>query len=257
MDLRISSIEANFRATPGTTQSPLGRLPVGHLVVTTGTVQGNWQPCQTTLGSHTLTGFVHASLLRQPLSPEVDRLVELAGAEYREFLFGTRHETHPNSVRRIRAFWLSFQSTAEPVSVAWSAAFISFVMKKAALPKSFKFSGRHTTYLSDSKRAFTANPKDASRAYWTVPLHQRKLEVGDLVGAYRTGPGCGSAVRTYDSLPGDFCSHCDLVVAIRGNIAFTIGGNVSNTVKVTEVPLDAAGRVLPISKRIAVMQRNF
>jgi hypothetical protein len=257
MDLRIHTADANLRATPSTAQSPLSRLPAGHLIVTTGAAQGSWQPCQTTVGGHALNGFVHTSLLRPQINPEVDRLVELAGAEYRDFLFGTRHETHPDSKPRIKAYWLSFQSTAEPVSVAWSAAFISFVVKKAQLAKSFKFSGRHTTYLSDSKRAFTANPQDASRAYWAVRLSDRKLEIGDMVGYYRTGGDCGSAVRTYDSLPGDFCSHCDLVVAIRGNTAITIGGNVSNTVKVTEVPLDANGHVQTGSKRIVVMKRNF
>lgn len=257
MDLRIHSSDANLRATPNTSQSPLARLPAGHLVATTGNAQGSWQPCQTTIGGHALNGFVHTSLLRQPINPAVDRLIELAGAEYRDFLFGTRHETHPDSKKRIKAYWLSFQANAEPVSVAWSAAFISFLMKTAALSKSFKFSGRHTTYLSDSKRAFVANPPDTSRAYWAVRLHERELQLGDLVGYYRTGAGCGSAVRTYDSLPGDFCAHCDLVVAIRGGTAVTIGGNVGNTVKVTEVPLDASGHVQAGSKRIVVMKRNF
>jgi len=78
-----------------------------------------------------------------------------------------------------------------------------------------------------------------------------------MVGYYRTGVDCGSAVRTYDSLPGDFCSHCDVVVAIRGNIANSIGGNVSNTVKVTEVPLDTTGHAQTGHKRIVVMKRNF
>jgi len=119
------------------------------------------------------------------------------------------------------------------------------------------FSGAeaHTTYMSDSKRAKLAN--DATRAYWAVRLSERTLQIGDLVGAYRTGGDCGTAKRTYDSLPGNFCSHCDLVVAIRDGKAFTIGGNVSNTVKAKEIPLTAAGRVPEGSKRIAIMARNF
>jgi len=257
MNLRVSASEANLRATPNTAQAPLSRLPAGHLIVATGAVQGRWQPCQTTIGGLSLNGFVNTSLLREPINPEVDRLIEFAGAEFREFLFGTRHETHPDSEKRIKAFWLSFQSTTQLVSVPWSAAFISFVIGKAGLTKSFAFSGRHTTYLSESKKAFVKNPQDSSLAYWAVQLSERKLQLGDMVGYYRTGRNCGSTVRTYDSLPGNFCSHCDVVVAIRGNTAITIGGNVSNTVKVTEVPLDATGHVKTGSKRIVVMKRNF
>ncbi|MCW5942778.1 MAG: DUF2272 domain-containing protein [Fimbriimonadaceae bacterium] len=255
MNKRVDVPEANFRATPGTSQAPLGRMPIGHLVVTSGAAQGGWQPCTTTLDGHGLQGFVSASLLRDEINPFVDKLVEAAGIEYKAFLFGTRHENHPDSVPRIAQYWRSFQATAEPVSTAWSAAFISFVVRKAALTKSFQFAGRHTTYLSDSKRARQAN--DATRAYWAVRLSERALQIGDLVGAYRTGDGCGSAVRTYDSLPGDFCAHCDLVVAIRGGKALTIGGNVSNTVKVTEVPLTPQGFAQTGSRRIAIMARNF
>lgn len=255
MNLRIDSSEANLRATPNTSQAPLARLPAGHLVVALAEPEGDWRRCQTNIDDTILEGFIHVSLLRSEINPEVDRLVELAGAEYKRFLFGTRHETHPRSGDRIREYWLSFSSSAEPVSVAWSAAFISFIVKEAELGKSFKFSGRHTDYLSDSKRAKLAN--DSSRAYWTVRLSERRLQVGDLVGAFRTGRDCGSTVRTYDSLPGDFCSHCDLVVAIRGGKAITIGGNVSNTIKVKEVPLTATGDAAEGGKRIAIMGRNF
>jgi hypothetical protein len=255
MDLRIDSAEANLRATPNTSQAPLARLPVGHAVTVLAAPVGDWQPCQTTLDGHALQGFVHVSLLRPEISPDVDRLVELAGAEYRRFAFGTRHETHPDSRARIKSYWLSFATSAEPVGVAWSAAYISFVVRSANLPKSFKFAGRHTTYMSDGKKAKLNN--DSSRAYWTVRLDERKLKVGDLVGAYRSGGDCGSAVRTYDSLPGDFCSHCDLVVAIRGDKAITLGGNLSNTVKAKEVPLTASGTVAHGGKRIAVMAMTF
>jgi hypothetical protein len=64
-------------------------------------------------------------------------------------------------------------------------------------------------------------------------------------------------VRTYDDLPGDFCAHSDVVIAIRNGVAFTIGGNVSQTVKVKEVPLTADGKVAAGNQHIVVMKRNF
>jgi hypothetical protein len=255
MKLRINSDEANLRATPNTSQAPLARLPAGHLVVADNAPQGAWRGCQTTIDGLTLNGFVHDSLLRPEISAETDRVVELAGAEYRRFLFGKRHETHPDSRKRIKQYWLSFSASAQPVSEPWSAAFISFVMKSAPIAKTFEFSGRHTDYLSACKKARLAN--DASCSFWSVRLAERKLQVGDLVGAFRTSQGCGSKVRTYDSLPGDFCSHCDIVVAIRGDKAIVMGGNVNNTVGVKQVPLTAQGHAAEGSKRIAVMARNF
>lgn len=258
MDQRVNTPKANLRVMPNTSKAPLAELPAGHLVTATDPLtgaSGDWQPCSTVVDGHQFEGFVHASLLRPPINGEVDRLIEAAGKEYRDFLFGKRNETHPDSKPRIDTYWRAVPLTPEPVSVAWSAVFISFIVRQASLAKSFKFSQRHTTYFSDSKKAFLN--QDTSRAYWAVRLNDRVLEVGDLVGYYRTGGDCGSTPHSYDDLPGDFCSHSDVVVAIRDGIAFTIGGNVSQTVKVKEVPLTAGGKVAAGNQRILVMQRNF
>ena len=155
---------------------------------------------------------------------------------------------------RIASYWDAAGFTFPGVGEAWSAVFISFVVRQAALAKFFKFHKRHTQYLSDSKTAKVNG--DATRAYWAVRLSERKLQLGDLVGAYRNGNGCGSAVRTYDSLPGDFCSHCDVVVSIRGDKAYTIGGNVDQTVRVSEVPLTPDGKAKTGGKRITIMAKN-
>jgi hypothetical protein len=258
MDRRVNTPQANLRVTPDTSKAPLAELPVGHLIATTGGLvgaSGVWQPCNTFVDGHHLEGFVHTSLLRPPINAEVDRLIEAAGKEYKDFLFGKRNETHPESKPRIDAYWGAVPLLPEPVSVAWSAVFISFIVREASLTKSFIFSQRHTKYFSDSKTAFQNN--DTSKAYWAVRLNDRVLEVGDLVGYYRTGPRCGNAAHSYDDLPGDFCSHSDVVVAIKNGIAYTIGGNVSQTVKVKEVPLTSAGKVSSGNQRILIMKRNF
>lgn len=254
--LRVGSLQANFRAGPGLDQRILATLPVGHAVTAGGAATQGWQPCSTDFDGQPLQGFVSADLLRAPIGPEVDRLVEIAGAEFRDFDFGDRKETDPESLARIKTYWQSFGTYAPPGDKEpWSAAFISFVVKRAALAKSFKFSGRHTTYLSDSKRGALAN--DASFAYWAVPLETAPVRIGDLVGAYRTGNACGYAVRTYDSLPGDFCSHCDVVVAIRNGVAHLLGGNVAQSVSPKSIQLTSDGRVPEGQKRIALMARNF
>lgn len=257
MTLRIHAAVANLRPAPNTTLAPLAQLPAGHPVEPLGALQGSFRPCRAIIDGFSLDGFIHKDLLREEINPMVDRLIETVGRQFQFFKFGQQFEEHPLSQERIKTYWLSFQSTAEPVSVAWSAAFVSFCMKKAELNLSFRFAGRHTTYLSDSKIAKLNN--DASRAYWAVRLGERVVRVGDLVGAFRTIPPqtCGTATRTYDSLPGDFCSHVDVVVAVRPDRVMAIGGNVGNTVMFKEIPLTPNGRVRAGNKRITTMARNF
>lgn len=255
MTLRIHAAVANLRPEPNTTLAPLAQLPAGHPVEPLAAAQGNWRRCRASVDGFSLDGFIHVGLLREEINPLVDRLIELVGREFRFFKFGDQFEGHPLSKERIKSYWLSFQATAKPVSEPWSAAFISFCMKKTELLLSFKFSGRHTTYLSDSKVAKLNN--DASRAYWAVKLGDRVVQVGDLVGAFRTGGTCGNTTKTYNSLPGDFCSHVDVVVAVRDGVAWAIGGNVGNTVMFKEIPLTPTGRVKAGDKRITTMARNF
>ena len=256
MPLRIHAAVANLRPAPNTTLSPLAKLPAGHPVEPLGPLQGNFRPCRATIDGFSLDGFVHKNLLREEINPQVDRLIEAVGREFKFFQFGEQFEQHPLSKERIKSYWHSFQATAPPVSEPWSAAFISFCVRKANLdPLSFKFAGRHTIYLSDSKTAKVNN--DSSRAYWAVKLGDRVAQVGDMVGAQRMGQGCTTVVKTYDSLPGDFCSHVDVVVAIHGDRAIVIGGNVGNTVMFNEIPLTSTGRVKAGSRRITTMARNF
>lgn len=255
MTLRIHAAVANLRPAPNTNLAPLAQLPAGHPVEPLGAQQGQWRPCRASIDGFSLDGFIHASLLREEINPMVDRLIELVGREFKFFKFGDQFEQHPLSQERIKSYWHSFQATAPPVSEPWSAAFVSFCVKKANLNLSFKFAGRHTTYLSDSKIAKLNN--DASRAYWAVKLSERVVKVGDIVGAFRTGGVCGTATKTYDSLPGDFCAHCDVIVAVREDVAFAIGGNVGNTIMFKEIPLTPNGRVKAGDKRITTMARNF
>jgi hypothetical protein len=255
MPLRIHAAFANLRPAPNTLLAPLAQLPAGHPVEPIGALQGQFRPCRTTIDGFSLDGFVHKDLLREEINPMVERLIETVGREFKFFKFGHLFEQHPLAQERIKTFWHSFQADAPPVSEPWSAAFISFCMTKADLNLSFKFAGRHTTYLSDSKIAKLHN--DASRAYWAVKLGDRVVQVGDLVSAFRTGGACGNATKTYDSLPGDFCAHSDVVVAVHGNSAIAIGGNVGNTVMSKEIPLTPAGRVKAGNKRITTMARNY
>jgi hypothetical protein len=98
----------------------------------------------------------------------------------------------------------------------WSAAFTSFIM--LAGDSNFMKSTGHHTYVTDAMKGVNG--------YEVFPLNSGlkiKPEVGCLLCQTREG--------SYTA------SHCDVVYKIQNNKIFLIGGNVSDSVKVSEITL--------------------
>lgn len=117
---------------------------------------------------------------------------------------------------------------------AWSAAFISYVMRTAGAGKRFPYSGTHSDYinaavLSPGQLVIAAERPDR------YPPRQ-----GDLICMWR-----GARVVQYDQLPaGRFASHCDMVVGVRPGALDVIGGNVENSVAMRQIPVGPDGRLV-------------
>lgn len=121
-------------------------------------------------------------------------------------------------------------------TTAWSAAFISWVMRKAGAGNAFKYSSRHTDYVGAAKLNRLANN---SNPFKTYRLSEVAPRVGDLVCKARAGSGV-----TYDNVDkGSYNSHCDIVTEVQPGKLITIGGNVSHSVKQTPVAINTSGRV--------------
>lgn len=132
-------------------------------------------------------------------------------------------------------------------SPAWSAAFISYCFKEAGAGASFPAHENHSIYVSkidsgDFEGLSLADPGTTA------------LSVGDLVWASRSGDGCRAPPMTFvdakrelkrirDHGGDSFCSHSDIVVAVRTGEADVIGGNVRQAVTRTTYKLDSAGRI--------------
>lgn len=118
----------------------------------------------------------------------------------------------------------------------WSAAFVSFIMKASGAGNTFKYSGRHATYIVDSVK----NRNTPNHPFRGYPINEEMPDIGDLLCAPR-----GEDIKlTYDEIvqKGDFQSHCDIVVAKHNNSAIeVIGGNVGDTVAKTIVSLTSNG----------------
>lgn len=121
---------------------------------------------------------------------------------------------------------------------AWSAAFISYVMRIAGAGQRFPYSPAHATYIN-----IAAQMADQSIGGWAVVAERPDSyapQLGDLIchGRLRA-----KSVR-YEDLPaGPFTSHCDIVVETGANTISVIGGNVDDAVTLKHVPVDVTGRI--------------
>jgi len=143
---------------------------------------------------------------------------------------------------RINVYWRAVDKPDRSGldDVAWSAAFISWVVASAGVPRDlFCPDQRHTIYVE----RLVAR----ARAPGAVLIAHRPGDyapkVGDLVCASRNNGG-----TTLDNLnrgPG----HCDIVVELRPGEVHTIGGNVQDSVSRSIFPLSAAGLMTPLRGR--------
>ena len=122
-------------------------------------------------------------------------------------------------------------------SFAWSAAFISYVMRMAGAGHRFPYAATHADYINAAKRHAMG---DGSNLAISAERPERyPPQRGDLICMWR-----GRYPVRYDDLPtGRFAGHCDIVVAIRPGSLDVIGGNVDNSVSLKHIPVTADGRL--------------
>ncbi len=114
------------------------------------------------------------------------------------------------------------------IDTPWSAAFVSWVMRRAGVP-GFKGSPSHVNYVRDAYK----NP--AQNAYQVVDPRAGKPETGDLLCYVRVPSriyGFGDLATLLSSANAEGLNmHCDIVVGARaGNLAYLVGGNVAQAV---------------------------
>ncbi|HEY1258474.1 MAG TPA: DUF2272 domain-containing protein [Stellaceae bacterium] len=116
---------------------------------------------------------------------------------------------------------------------AWSAAFISYVMRLAGAGPSFPYSATHSDYIDAAAR------HDPGVALTPERVEAYAPQRGDLICLWR-----GRRQVTFDQLPaGRFPGHCDIVVGMKPGELEVIGGNVDNAVAMKPIPATADGRL--------------
>ncbi len=121
---------------------------------------------------------------------------------------------------------------------AWSASFVSYVMRIAGAGPRFPYSIAHSDYINAAKE--TALGQSAGYAITAERLDAYAPQPGDLICLGR-GPG---GQLSYDDLPaGHFPGHCDIVVQTQPGQLSVIGGNVDDAVTMKHVPVTVDGKL--------------
>ncbi len=179
--------------------------------------------------------FIFSNLLSKPKkvgSSFKKKLLNIANEEFEAWnVNGKINERNPDILTRLRKYWEEGSGIIRDdnyyVNQAWSAAFISYLMRKAGAGNHFKYSQSHSQYIAEAVKNKKENNSKKFKAY---KPNEVKVEVGDLV-CYPRQSGVG-----YDSKAG-YLSHCDLITSIKGSNAVGIGGNISDSVSKNNYPL--------------------
>jgi len=127
--------------------------------------------------------------------------------------------------------------TGQDCDEPWSAAFISWAMRRGGVdPAQFEKSAAHRDYVRkiiahEHDPAFTLRPRDPA---------DYAPRSGDIICR---GRGPSRDIADYRSMPADAALHCDIVVANANGKLESVGGNVRQSVSMSEREVDAAGRL--------------
>ena len=230
-------------------------LPLAHPVEALESgIAGSWARVRTLVRGEEINGFVAERFLREPLPNAKEVLIAEAVKEWLRFRRGAGKETQAPYFSFVGEMWqaLGRNLDGRDTSFFWSAAFISFIVKKAGPAyQGFQFSARHSTYIHD---AIVKRESGESAPFWGHRLEEYAPKLGDMVAQWRETPRTYEQAREQNVFP----SHVDVVVRLTATHAVTIGGNVSNSVSMKEqtYELDDNGFLKSDARTFSVLENR-
>ncbi|MBH5370108.1 DUF2272 domain-containing protein [Bradyrhizobium glycinis] len=142
----------------------------------------------------------------------------------------------------------------DPAAVRWSAAYISFVLNAGGVTRAqFPFSASHSTYILAALANRIANRMDAPIVYFDKG--EMAPRVGDLIGFSDEVQSRADIERKLPDTP--FHSHTNLVVELSSSKIMAIGGNVTQSIRITNVNATPDGKIIPANKHFFVLRMNI
>lgn len=164
-----------------------------------------------------------------------------------------RNETDEGYWQRVGMYWRDGTGknlTGKNDDYPWSAAFISYVVRKAGAAQKFKYSTQHSVYIRTAIKAREQSNK--TYGFWGYRLNERAPEIGDIICYSR------EAGISYDTQSASYKSHCDIVVEKSTTNIKVIGGNVGNSVSVKNLKIKSNGQLADSNHEwFAVLQNRL
>ncbi|HSD58318.1 MAG TPA: DUF2272 domain-containing protein [Methanotrichaceae archaeon] len=193
-----------------------------------------------------------------PVSGLRQRIAEIARQEWQQWGRGTKKETDTDMRDILRGYWenvgLDRNKADKKINKrsAWSAAFVSWVMRKAGAGDAFEYAPAHRIYIAAAKS--NRQKGDASK-FWAFDITEVKPEVGDLVCRDRQQRGGRCAGTNYSNVNdgSEWPTHSDIVTEVGPGYIKVIGGNVGGpacgkgegcTVNEKSIKLDGLGYII-------------
>ena len=178
-----------------------------------------------------------------------NNVIDLAVKEWKTWNVPAKvKEGDARTMQKLRDYYKKgankIESDVYYIRTAWSAAFISYIMKLAGAGKNFKYSLRHSDYIVNSIN----NKKQNKGTFKGYKPSEVQVELGDLV-CYARQDGVN-----YNTV-GNYAGHCDIVTKIDNDKVEVIGGNISNSVSKSTYKL-SNGKIND-SKIFVVIKNNL
>ncbi len=258
----------NLRSEPSDEPSTIKlSLPIGQKVeVLEESTSSGWVQVSLEHGDRHYEGVVFDRYLRAPEAVEIEKLLKLTYQEWFRFQRGRGGERTDPFTGYVGDMWgaLGISGRDGTSKYAWSAAFISWVLKNSDYTN-FKFSALHAKYIHQSIRRKLMS---LDGPFWGYRLDEQKPELGDLVCQYRKNVDTnGDSFRVdydYAEDHDNYFSHCDVVVQVNDRSIRTIGGNTGQgefghrgSVSMKTYRTDVDGFLLPENKLFALMKNRL
>jgi hypothetical protein len=176
----------------------------------------------------------------------ITNLIQIANSEYDSWGAGilneNQYDTNPTVKTSLDRYWSTVESNVYPFELPkidrpWSAPFINYIIKTGKpSPNDFKYSKTATSFIIDIR--------GGNRSWKSYESKNTPLQIGDLLCYAKNGQTPININLNDFQINQD--AHCDCVVGFVGegkNNARLIGGDLNNSVMVTNVNLNQNGTV--------------
>lgn len=258
MEMRVIAYGTglNLRGAPAATaDNVLGKLYFLQKVAVEGPPQNGFLRCTGEVDGKVQSGFASAAHLRPIAASRREDLLDQVSRQYQRFERGLGKEHLEPFSGYVGEMWraLGIDLDGTDRDQPWSAAAISFMVRNSgAAYQPFRFASAHSKFTFAAIQA--RRKQDRSAPFWGYDLFERPPQAGDIV--VRDNPDFAPAVDFGVAGQSDsYRSHSDVIVHVDSarQKAIAIGGNVSDSVSITEYDLAAGDYLAPTKHTFALL----